>query len=135
MAVETPVVRYFVICRRAEVEPGANEVTLRRLVSAIVRLPGEAFPVIRPELALFAMLTNGRGAHDFSIELTLLDGGQERTVSPPFPPRRIDLGQDPVAMLGLPIPLRNIVFRRPGQYTFYLLVNGQRLAEACFEVR
>jgi hypothetical protein len=135
VAVETPVVRYFVACRQAEVEPGTNEVTLRRLIHAIVRLPGEDFPVIRPEMALYAVLTNGRGPHDFSVEFTFLDQGEERTVFPPPPSRRIDLGQDPTVVRGLPIPLRNVVFRRPGQYTFYLLVNGQRLAEAHFEVR
>lgn len=64
-----------------------------------------------------------------------MDQGDERTVSPPLPTVRIDLGQDPVAIRGLPIPLKNVTFRRAGQYTFYLLVNGQRLAEAQFEVR
>lgn len=135
MAVETPIVRYFVPCRQAVQEAGSAELTLRRLIHAIVRLPGEAFPVIRPEMALFALLTNGRGAHDFSLELTLLDQGVEQTVFPPPPPRRIDLGQDPTVVHGMPIPLRNVIFRRPGQYTFYLLCDSKRIAEAHVEVR
>lgn len=60
MAVETPIVRYFVACRQAEVEAGSNEVTLRRLVHAIIRLPGEGLPLVLDEMALFAVLTNGR---------------------------------------------------------------------------
>jgi len=135
VAVETPVVRNFVACREAVIESGSNEITSRRLIHAIVRLPGEDFPVIRPEMALFAVLANGRGTHEFTIELTFLDQGVERTVSPQLPSPRIDLGQDPTAVHGLPIPLRNVVFNHPGQYTFYLVIGGRRSAEAHVEVR
>src|SRR5256885_2282655 len=64
---------------------------------------------IREQLALFALLPNGRGEHDFAIELGVLDRGEEgseaaeRTLFT-SPSRRIDLGQDPTRVFGLPIP-------------------------------
>jgi len=85
-------------------------------------------------MALFALLTNGRGVHEIGIELTVLDNGAERVLRRPAP-RRVDLGQDPTETIGLPIPLKNVVFDRPGQYTFSLLCDGRRIAEAPVDVR
>jgi hypothetical protein len=45
------------------------------------------------------------------------------------------LGQDPSKVFGLEVPLKNLTFDRPGQYTFYLLCDGQRIAEAQVDVR
>lgn len=79
-------------------------------------------------MALFALLTNGRGKHHIALELTRFHQGEEfrlvRTADRP-----VDLGPDPVAVLGLPIPLRNVIFQEAGQYTFYLLCDGQPIAE------
>jgi hypothetical protein len=85
-------------------------------------------------LALYALLSNGRGEHDFAVELTRFDRGQE-TVVGRVGPVRIDLEQDPVAVLGLPVPLRNVVFNEGGQYAFYLLCNGQPIADVKIVVR
>src|SRR5712692_2774494 len=61
MASEIPLVRFFVACRAVIVDPSRKKYTLQDLIHAIVRLPGEPFPCIRTEMALFALLTNGRG--------------------------------------------------------------------------
>ena len=114
MATEVPVVRNFQACLEVVTDSGGRGVTLRTLVHAIVRLAGEPFPCIREKLALYALLTNGRGEHDFSVVLTQFDSGEERLIGS-VGPARIDLGQDPVAVHGLPIPLRNLVFEEPGQ--------------------
>jgi hypothetical protein len=37
--------------------------------------------------------------------------------------------------IGLPIPLRNLVFEEPGQYSFHLLCDGQPIADAKIGVR
>jgi hypothetical protein len=133
MASEIPVVRYFVPCLEIVVPPDGQDVTLRRLIHAIVRLPGEAFPCIREQMALYALLANGRGEHEFEVELVFFDQGFEH--SRRRPGRRLDLGQDPAVVHGLPIPLRNVTFGKAGQYTFYLLCDGRRIAEAQVEVR
>ena len=134
MASEIPVVRNFQACLDVVTNPSGTSVSLNTLVHAIVRLPGEPFPCIREELALYALLTNGRGEHDFLVELVHLDHGEEKLVGR-LGPVRIDLGQDPVAVRGLPIALRNLVFREAGQYTFYLYCGNEVIADAKIAVR
>jgi hypothetical protein len=134
MATEIPIVRNFQACLEVVIDEDGRGVTLRTLIHAIVRLEGEGFPCVRDEMALYALLTNGRGEHDFKVVLTWFDMGREYQVGT-IGPVRIDLGQDPIAVLGLPIPLRNVVFQRPGQYSFHLLCDGQPLADSKITVR
>jgi hypothetical protein len=134
MASEIPVVRHFILCRELIVEPGGRDYTLRNLIHAINRLPGEPFPCICEPMALFAMLANGRGEHEFMVELTFLDQGDERTLAKPTS-RCVDLGQDPTLVHGLPVPLRNVTFKEPGQYAFHLICDEQRIAEEQVLVR
>jgi hypothetical protein len=134
MASEIPVVRNFQACLAVETDPSGTGVSLRTLVHAIVRLPGEPFPCIRDNLALYALLSNGRGAHDFLVELIRLDRGEEKPVGR-LGPVRVDLGQDPVAVLGLPIPIRNVVFNEAGQYAFELVCDNTPIADVKISVR
>ena len=133
MASEVPVARYFIPCLEIVVASDGRDVTLRSLVHTIVRLAGEPFPCIRERMALYALLANGRGEHEFEVELVFFDQGVEQ--SRRGRGRRIDLGQDPAVVHGLPIALKNVTFDRPGQYTFHLLCDGRRIAEAHVEVR
>jgi hypothetical protein len=133
MASEVPVVRYFLPCLEIILSADGRDVTLRSLIHTIVRLPGEPFPCVRERMALYALLANGRGEHEFGIELVYFHEGIEHSRS--VPGRRLDLGQDPAVVHGLPIPLKNVPFDQAGQYTFYLLCDGRRIAEAPVEVR
>jgi hypothetical protein len=114
MASEVPIVPHFLACLEVVVEPGSRTVTLRDLIHAIVRLPGEPFPCIREQMALYAVLRNGRGEHLFAVELTFLDQGVERSLRRPDP-RPVDLGPDPTTVHGLPIRMRTATFDQPGQ--------------------
>jgi hypothetical protein len=116
------------------VEPHGRIVTLRNLIHAIVRLPDEPFPCVCDNLALYALMTDGRGEHDFSIEMALFDGIENRLLRQ-SPSRRVNLGQDPTVVSGLPIPLKNVTFDESGQYTFFLLCNGKQIAEEMVVVR
>jgi hypothetical protein len=71
MASEIPIVRYFVPCLEIVVAPDRRDLTLRSLIHTIVRLPQEPFPCIRERMALYALLTNGRGEHEFAVELSI----------------------------------------------------------------
>jgi hypothetical protein len=62
------------------------------------------------------------------LELIRYEGNDEITVVR-TPARTVDLGQDPVAVLGLPMPLKNVVFPQPGEYAFRLLCDEHPLAE------
>jgi hypothetical protein len=133
MAIEIPVVRHFLACMELEVSANRG-VTIHNLIHSIVRLPGEPFPCVREQMALYALLTNGRGEHDFAIELVYAGEMEEQTVFK-SQPRRIDLGQDPTMVHGLPIPRMRVVFQRPRPYMFYLLCDGKRIGEEYIEVR
>jgi hypothetical protein len=100
----------------------------------VAPLPGESLPYLVDPLALYALLSNGRGAHEFSVELARFDRGEENLIGR-IGPVRIDLGQDPLAVLGLPIPVRNLVFEETGQYSFYLICDAQQIAEEKILVR
>jgi hypothetical protein len=134
MASEIPLVRFFVVCEEVIADSGQRKYTLRDLIHSIVRLPGEPFPCIRSQMALFALLTNGRGKHEIGIEWTIFEDGEEHLLRRPAP-RPVDFGQDPTLIYGLPIPLKNVVFGRAGQYAFNLLSDGRRIAEAYVDVR
>jgi hypothetical protein len=134
MVSETPTVRHFLACSEVVVEAGGRNVSLRNLIHAVVRLPGEPFPCVCEPMALYALLTNGRGEHAFAVELAFLDQGVERTIFRSST-RRLDLGQDPTVVHGLPIPLKNVTFNEPGQYTFYLFCDDRRIAEEQLVVR
>jgi len=78
MATETPVVRYFVVCDEIVKEEDGR--SLRNLRHDIVRLPGQPFPCSRERMALYALVTNGRGKHRLAVELAFLDQGIERSI-------------------------------------------------------
>jgi hypothetical protein len=134
MASEVPVARYFLVCEAIDLSPDGQSVTLRNLIHAITRLPGEPFPCERRPIAFYALLTNGRGGHDFGVELTRLDGGVERPVARTGTISR-DLGQDPTVVHGLRLPVPVVVFPETGQYTFHLLCDGRPIADQHVIVR
>jgi hypothetical protein len=131
---ELPLVRVFVACEELEYDSGAGQVTLHKLFHRIVRSPEEPFPCMPEQLALYAMLTNGRGKHYFGLGLFFLENGMERTIKAPVT-KEINLGADPTMVHGLPVPHVRAVFDRPGQYLFALLCDGRRIAEYPFEVQ
>ena len=132
---EVPVVRHLIACLEIEASIGGRGVTLQDSIHAIVRLSGEPFPCVRPKMALFALLTNGRGLHDFMLELTRFEQGQEHLIRPPWGPAQRDLGQDPTVVHGFPMLLTNVVFPDEGQYSFHLLCDGQHVADEKVLVR
>lgn len=127
MAIELPVVRYFLACREIERDTESGDTTLHRLIHAIVPLPGEEFPVRQNPFVLFGLLSGGRGNHAISIQFTQFELGEEILISAP-PARFVDFGQDPIRVFGLPMELENVDFETSGQYSFHLVCDGHRLA-------
>jgi hypothetical protein len=133
VASEIPVVRHFLICREVIIEPDGLA-TLRHLLHIFVRPDDGPFPCICDQLTLYGLLTSGRGKHRFGVELAFFEEAGEMSLWISAP-REIDLGQDPVALQALPIPIRNVVFPQLGQYAFRLLCDQVAIAEVNFEVR
>jgi hypothetical protein len=131
---EMPIVRFLTACRQIDIDASRRDFSLLRLIFKIGRLPGEPFPCICDPIALFALMTNGRGVHEFGLELTLFRAGDE-TLIWRSPQRLVDLGADPTTVHGLPIPLKNVIFEKGGQYSFHLLCDGHRVGETEIEVR
>ncbi len=125
MVLELPIVRHFLACE--EIVSDGKNVTLRNLIQTIVPLPGEKYPLLREPMALYAVLSNGRGKHMVALELTQFERGEVMSIKR-VPGREVDLGQDPLALLGLPFPLK-VLFARPGCYTFHLLCDDITIAE------
>jgi hypothetical protein len=90
--------------------------------------------LLREELALYALVTNGRGEYAFALELTRFVDGDEVSVAR-TPSREVNLGPDPTIVHGMPMPLKNLVFEDPGQYTFHLLCNDVVIAEEKIQLR
>jgi hypothetical protein len=130
---EVPVARHFLVCM--SLETTGKGVTLHETIHTVNLLDGEEFPALLKSVSLFALLTNGRGEHDLSVELTRFVYGEEELVRPSWGPFRRNLGHDPTVVHGLPMNLKNIVFEEQGQYAFHLLCNEEIIAECQIFVR
>lgn len=126
-----PIAKLFVACDSIDIQ----EQTLRRPVTAIHPMVGDDFPTIHGELWLYALLTDGLGKHDvqleFGFDLSVDENISLRTTSR----RTIDMGTDPIAVHGLPIPVRNLPLRQPGYIDIKLLCDGVEVARTTLRVR
>jgi len=129
---EIPVARHFLVCMSLEI--AGNGITLHEIIHSVILMEGDEFPAILESVSLFALLTNGRGEHFLSLELTRFVYGEERVIRQWGPYHR-DLGRDPTLVHGLPMTFRNIVFSEPGQYAFHLVCGGHVIAESQIIVR
>jgi hypothetical protein len=94
--------------------------------------PGER---LLPEITLFAVLINGRGSHEFTIELVRLFAADEEASIRETAPVTLDLGHDPTELLVQPFPIRRVRFPDPGVYQFKLRCGGAEVAAATIDVR
>jgi hypothetical protein len=131
---EQPVARHFVACERIDRSQDGAHTTLTNIVHVIRPLPGHGYPRIHPELAAFAMLTNGRGTHTITVELVTGVGPTARRVHQ-AQSVTIDLGDDPLTVHGFPIRLRTLPFPHPGQYELVLICDGEPIAHELIELR
>ena len=117
-------VRHFIACDDID-SASTGKYSLHNVIYAVRLLPGAAYPQIHPMICLFVHMTNGRGSHSFQIELVFADDEQSTYISDLV---TMNLGDDPLAVYGWPIRLRNLLFPHPGSYEFRLLCDGQVIA-------
>jgi hypothetical protein len=127
MADQKPVVRHFIACEQVELFPDTRQYTLHKVIYVIRALPGAPFPRIQPAIDLFALLSDGQGTHHFWIDIVTWEATEERSI---FTSREaiLDLGQDPLKVLGWPIHLTDIPFLQPGLYEVRLACDGEIIA-------
>jgi hypothetical protein len=121
-----PVVRHFIACERIEHSPGSRNVGLYNLIHAIRPASDAIYPLIRRNLCLYVLLTDGSGRLPFQVRLMFIE--EEETEIYTTPPLSRDLGSNPLAVMGWPLVLRNVPFPQPGLYEFRLLCAGQEIA-------
>lgn len=129
-----PVVRLFIACSGPPPGKHLEEYRLEELTTIVHPRAGDDYPLALAELCFYALLTDGRGTNEFAIQQRYGVGPNSRTV---WQSRTatVDLGQDPLALTGFPMRLKNIAFHQPGQYEFALLCNGSGIALYYVEAR
>ena len=119
-----PIVRTLIACE--EIRPDEEDpkrISLLRITNAI---RATAYPAIRDRFAVFAVVSNGRGAGDIWIEIREADAdkviyasARQRVIFPP----------NPLALSGLSYRVRSLVFPRPGLYWIQLWYDGSVIAD------
>jgi hypothetical protein len=122
-----PIVRSLVACEliRPDTEK-PKQLTLIRVVNSVRPLPGQGYPVIRPDFSVFALVTDGRGSGEVWIELRHADS--DRTI---YHSRRLRVRfpTDPLQLCGMSFELHNVAFPTPGLYWVQLWFDGELLAD------
>src|SRR4051794_289517 len=101
---EIPEVRHFIACDAVTPAADGRHHSLTNVFQVIVPKPGDPFPLRRPLICLYTILTNGRGVHTFAVELVRGVGPAETDIGRSAGVTR-DLGQDPLVIHGLALPL------------------------------
>jgi hypothetical protein len=119
-----PVVRTLIACeeiRPDDLDP--RRLSLLRVVSAI---RATAYPALRPQFAVFAVLTGGRGAGELWMEIRQADADAVVYASAR---RRVAFAADPLVLHGATYNIRNLVFPQPGLYWVQLRYEGDVIAD------
>jgi hypothetical protein len=129
MAVPLPRVRHFIPCHAVVTDRIRHVYSLERLIFIIRPGDGDLFPLLLPEMFLFAVLSNAHGIHEFSVQIVTWDpSGSEIEV---WQTGRViqNLGKDPLLVHGWPIRLCYLRFDKPGLFEFRLICDGTSLAQ------
>lgn len=128
-----PVVRTMVLCERVLIDPeNPQRIDLHGFVSVVVVAADALFPVVVPQLSVFLLLTSGRGTGRGQIVVV-----NDETSTPCFGTRAIDinLGNDPLRVIGQTFHILNCPFPSPGLYSVEFRYNGRMLASQNLDVR
>lgn len=130
-----PIVRHLFACNRADVSPETGLYTLTELVVALEAPPGTTEAISYPRLTLVAVMVNGRGPHDFAVELVRLVRADEEESIRTSRAVRLELGDDPLAVITQPFVLKDILFPGPGLYEVRLRCGDEAVGAARLDVR
>jgi hypothetical protein len=130
-----PIVRHLIACNKADLSAETGLYALAELVVAAEAPPGFSPEIVYPRLTLVAVLVNGRGGHDLAIELVRLVRADEEESIRTSRSVRVELGDDPLAVLIHPFVLSNIRFPRSGDYEMRLRCGGEPIGAVRLDVR
>jgi hypothetical protein len=129
-----PTARSVVICE--DVAPDVTNprrLSLLRVVHAIQPAVGSTYPLLQPQLCVFAQLTEARGAGRLGVAIRSAEDDavvfRTRVRDVVFP------GNDPLTVHGVNFRMRNVPFREPGLYWVQLCFDDAVLTETPLVLR
>lgn len=128
-----PVVRYMLLCDDWRADPdNGRRIMIVGLISNINSIDEVPYPLLYPELCVFLVLTDARGAGRGKIVCTFEETGAKvfETRSRP-----IEFGPDPLEIVGVPFRIRNCLFPQPGIYSVQFWYEGELVEERPLRLR
>jgi hypothetical protein len=114
-------VLHFLVCPRITVTAAGpeNPYTLHDVNYRLDVAPDREFPLVEPELWIYARLFNGRGRADFAVRMSWVDGpnGEEETAMYALPPLHFSA---PAVVINRAWKLAYVRFPGPGRFAFGL---------------
>ena len=128
-----PVVRYMILCEDWSTAPDRpRRVSIHGLLSNIYSVEQPPYPLNYKELCVFLALTEGRGTGIVQIVGVFEETGQTIFETPQH---QVDLGTDPLEVVGLPFRIRDCCFPHPGMYSVHFWYNGEKMEERPLRLR
>ncbi len=125
-SMENPLVQALLVCEQVITDERTHR---KSLINVFNHVHTRAFPLVFPELTVFASLTNGNGALNCELRCVKGDG-----VTPIFSTRGPIEFPDPNALVDLVFSLNDLAFPEAGTYSFLLFSEDDLLAERRFHV-
>ena len=126
MANEKPIAEALILCDEIITEAGTNKKSLIGTFNSIV---SANFPMQHAKICVYAAMTNGQGEMTGELRCVRVDDQQEI-----FKAAGNVQFADPNQVVEMSFNFRNILFERPGLYTFELIAGEELLLEKRFHV-
>lgn len=128
-----PSVRYMILCEDWSTDPSRpHRVSIHGLLSNIRSLEQPPYPLVYQELCVFLALTECRGTGTAQSICVFEETSQKIFETPPH---QVDLGTDPLEVVGLPFRIRDCHFPHPGVYSIQFWYNGEKVEERPLHLR
>ena len=123
---ERPIGQALLVCDHIIVEEGTNK---KSLIGVFNNIGSSNFPVIHPQMSVFAAMTNGRST--LPTKLRFIREGDQKEI---FAAEGMVEFQSPNAVVELVFKLVNVPFEQAGLYTFELYCDEELILEKRFNV-
>lgn len=121
MSNEKPIAEALILCDEIINEAGTNK---KSLIGTFNNIVAADFPTQHPKICVYAAMTNGQGQMSGELRCVRADDQQEI-----FKAAGTVQFTDPNQVVEMSFNFRNIVFERPGIYSFELLAGDELLLE------
>jgi hypothetical protein len=122
-----------ILCEDWGTDPNhSRRVSIYGLLSNICSFEQPSYPLLYRELCVFLALTEGRGTGIAQSICVFEETGQKIFETPRH---QVDLGTDPLEVVGLPFRIRDCRFPHPGMYSVQFWYNSEKVEECPLRLR